>query len=124
MTSPFSCELWSPSLASWSSSREIFPWRISIFSSRHFWGQRWVKEQGARQGNQEPSPKTSLQPHPRCWMSEQPPEPHLVVQGSPQLALQLRLLFLGLRQGGVVLLGQLVQGILQLHQVAGDLPQL
>lgn len=52
------------------------------------------------------------------------PEPHLLLQGSPQLGLQLRLLFLGLRQGGVVLLGQLVQGVLQLHQVAGDLPQL
>lgn len=52
------------------------------------------------------------------------PEPHLLLQGSPQLALQLRLLFLGLRQGGVVLLGELVQGVLQLHQVAGDLPQL
>lgn len=35
MTSPFSWALHSSSLASWSSSREIFPWRISITSSKH-----------------------------------------------------------------------------------------
>lgn len=40
ITSPFSWVLHSSSLASWSSSREIFPCRISIFSSEHFWGQR------------------------------------------------------------------------------------
>lgn len=41
MTSPFSWVLHSSSLASCSSSMEIFPCRISIFSSEHFWGQRW-----------------------------------------------------------------------------------
>lgn len=40
MTSPFSWVLHSSSLASCSSSIEIFPCRISIFSSEHFWGQR------------------------------------------------------------------------------------
>lgn len=35
VTSPFSWALHSSSLASWSSSREIFPWRISITSSKH-----------------------------------------------------------------------------------------
>lgn len=52
------------------------------------------------------------------------PASHLLLQHSPQLALQLRLLCLGLHQRRVVLLGELIQGILQLHQVAGDLPQL
>lgn len=41
MTSPFSWVLHSSSLDSWSSSIEIFPCRISIFSSEHFWGQKW-----------------------------------------------------------------------------------
>lgn len=41
MTSPFSWVLHSSSLANWSSSIEIFPCRISIFSSEHFWQQRW-----------------------------------------------------------------------------------
>lgn len=112
MTSPFSCVLQSPSLASWSSSREIFPWRISTFSSRHFCRHRHGMEQGRRWGT-----LASLGRHPS-------PAPHLLLQHSPQLALQLRLLCLGLRLRSIVLLGEFIQGILQLHHVAGDLPQL